>query len=67
MYDRFLKEKGKKQLYGTQLECLPNSETKFDCKIYPVKRIHSVNKRRKKAGFKLTMEENAKQLGVDLK
>lgn len=66
MYDRFLKQKGKKQLYGTQLECFPNTEAKIDCKIYPVKRKNGVNRRRKKAGFKLTMEENAKQLGVVL-
>ena len=73
MLDRSLMYKGKEQIYGTQgkgLEVL-NKETgakEFKTVIWPIKDVAEANKRRKKAGFKLTVEEYAKQsLRIDYK
>ena len=51
MLDRRLIMKGKKQIYGTQSDCIANKSGDFDCKISPTRNPKSVNKRRKKAGF----------------
>lgn len=73
MLDRSLMYKGKEQIYGTQGKGLQilNKETgtkEFKTVIWPIKDVADVNKRRKKAGFKSTVEEYAKQsLGIDYK
>jgi hypothetical protein len=73
MLDRSLMYKGKEQIYGTQGKGLQvlNKETgakEFKTVIWPIKDVAEANKRRKKAGFKLTVEEYAKQsLGIDYK
>ena len=51
MLDRRLVMQGKKQIYGTQSDCIANKSGDFDCKISPTRNPKSVNKRRKKAGF----------------
>ena len=73
MLDRSLMYNGKEQIYGTQgkgFETL-NSKTgkkEFTNIIWPIKDAANVNSRRIKAGFKLTIEEYAKQqLGIDYK
>jgi hypothetical protein len=73
MLDRSLMYQNKEQIYGTQGKGLQvlNKETgakEFITVIWPIKDVAKVNIRRKKAGFKLTVEENAKQnLGIDYK
>ena len=73
MLDRSLMYKGKEQIYGTQGKGLQvlNKETgtkEFKTVIWPIKDVTDVNKRRKKAGFKSTVEQYAKQsLGIDYK
>ncbi len=64
MIDRNLMHKGRRQLYGTQFECIPNEKGDLDCKLYTIKRKSNVNKRRKKMGFSTTVEEHAKELGI---
>jgi len=68
MNDRLLVNQGKEQLYGTQARCdNPPIESKNrhpDCYVWPIKDADHVNKRRKKAGFTDTVEENAKRLGI---
>ena len=68
MLDRELLQEGKEQIYGTQGMCRPLKNGKdIGCYIWPVKDPESVNERRKKVGFEHTVEENAKQLGIDYK
>lgn len=73
MLDRSLMYKGKEQIYGTQGKGLQvlNKETgtnEFKTVIWPIKDAAEVNKKRREAGFKLTVEEYAKQnLGIDYK
>ena len=73
MLDRSLMYKGKEQIYGTQGKGLQvlNKETgakEFKTVIWPIKDVMEVNKRRKKAGFKSTVEQYAKQsLGINYK
>lgn len=62
MQDRLLMGQGKQQLYGTQVRC-ENSE----CYVWPIANPAQVNQRRKQAGFKSTVEQNAKRLGVEYK
>lgn len=59
--DRVLMERDKKQIYGTQLSSR-SDEKKYPGKLilYPVKDFKNVNKRRKKMGFKETVEEYVK-------
>ena len=64
MEDRYLLEKGKEQIYGSQAKCI-NLQGKYACIIWPIKNASKVNERRKKAGMKLTVEENAKRLGIN--
>ncbi|HEU4632364.1 MAG TPA: hypothetical protein VFS22_00175, partial [Flavisolibacter sp.] len=68
--DRSLMFQDKYQIYGTQ-------GTGFDVKnpttgkwerlslIWPIKEPATVNKRRKAAGFKQTVEESAKDIGIE--
>ncbi len=72
MLDRSLMQKGKEQIYGTQgkgFEVVDSktNEKKFILIIWSIKNPKSVNKRRKKAGFKTTVEENAKNMGIEYK
>jgi hypothetical protein len=72
MEDRILTGQGKLQLYGTQgffrmLNDPKTGERKMFGYIMPIKNPRKVNKRRKKAGFETTVEENAKNLGIDYK
>lgn len=67
MYDRWLMNKNQEQVYGTQAtkRILKNkSELWF---IWPIKDPKGVNVLRKKVGFKTTIEEYAKDLGIDYK
>lgn len=63
MLDRQLVYEGKEQLYGTQARNY-NSQPPF---IWPIQNAAQVNQRRKQAGFKTTIEENAAALGVSYK
>ncbi len=67
MLDRSLMYREKEQIYGTQgkfIEITNNETQKKERKgiIWPVKDATDVNKKRKEAGFKTTVEENAKQM-----
>ena len=63
MLDRQLLLENKEQLYGTQAQNYNNGEY-F---IWPIQNAAQVNQRRKQAGFKTTIEENAAKLGVPYK
>ncbi|WP_080239926.1 DUF6624 domain-containing protein [Spirosoma rigui] len=69
MQDRLLSQQGKPQLYGTQVLCYPPKEKPdhAECFVWLVKKPMGVNKRRRKAGFPNSVEENATQLGVHYK
>lgn len=73
MVDRSLMYKEKEQVYGTQgkgFQVLDSitGQRKFIQIIWPVKDAVNVNARRKKAGFRLTIEAYAKQeLGIEYK
>ena len=69
MQDRILIDEGKEQIYGTQgrFILIKNRKTGVDEMfkyIQPIKDPKSVNARRKKIGFKNTVEENALELGI---
>lgn len=64
MQDRLLINQGKKQLYGTQASCEPNSDGEVICSLHPIKNHLFVNARRRNAGFDTTVDENAALLGV---
>jgi len=59
MEDRILMYEGKKQKYGTQATSTGPDNRSV---IWPVEKPRKVNKLRRKAGFELTVEENAKRL-----
>ena len=60
MLDRHLMNEGKEQQYGTQVLGY-NGQPPF---VWPIQNAAQVNQRRKQAGFKDTVEENAAALGV---
>lgn len=70
MGDRLLMQKGKEQIYGTQVA---GRKINFQNKekeewfqfVWPIKNPEKVNELRKKAGFDLTVEENASRLNVE--
>lgn len=69
MLDRSLMEKGREQVYGTQVMGFEtvNATTgkkEFIKVVWPIENAQDVNRRRKEAGFAQTVEENAKRLGV---
>ncbi|WP_420147881.1 DUF6624 domain-containing protein [Spirosoma sp.] len=65
MLDRSLMYEGKPQLYGTQVSCRQLIKTKQSrCFVWPIAEAESVNERRKKAGFELSVEENANRLNA---
>jgi len=61
MLDRYLMEKGEEQIYGTQGYGFFSKDKSVDF-IWPIKNPEKVNELRKKAGFKQTVEEYAKDL-----
>ncbi|AWM32848.1 DUF6624 domain-containing protein [Hymenobacter nivis] len=63
MLDRQLMNDGKEQLYGTQVRSY-NGQPPF---VWPIQGPAQVNQRRRQAGFKDTVEENAAVLGVAYK
>ncbi len=67
MEDRYLMNQKKEQIYGTQAcgGCLSNGVN--SPVIWPIKDPKFVNKRRRKAGFEQTIEEYAKQMGIEYK
>lgn len=72
MLDRKLTSEGKLQIYGTQIYSvqITNPQTgqkEFFDYVMPIEDAKNVNKRRKEAGFKLTVEENAKRFGITYK
>ena len=72
MLDRKLTMQKKRQIYGTQgysvmiTDPQTGTRTRFSY-IEPIKNPGAVNKRRRKAGFDTTVEENAKNLDIDYK
>ncbi|RZK15695.1 MAG: hypothetical protein EOO56_22310 [Hymenobacter sp.] len=60
MLDRQLMHEGKEQLYGTQVTAY-NGQPPF---VWPIQNPAQVNQRRKQAGLKTTVEENASALGT---
>lgn len=71
MQDRLLMREGKEQIYGTQGagRTIVNAEGKeeFFNFIWPIQSPEKVNELRKKIGFTTTVEENAKNLGLEYK
>ncbi|MEI6488412.1 MAG: DUF6624 domain-containing protein [Bacteroidota bacterium] len=61
MEDRYLMNQGKEQIYGTQIY-IPKGESKGF--VYPIQDPENVNKRRKEAGYKETVEEYAKRFNI---
>jgi hypothetical protein len=60
MLDRHLMNTGKPQLYGTQ-GCGYNGHPPF---IWPIEDPAHVNERRKKAGFDVSVEQNAQRMDI---
>lgn len=72
MQDRMLMGQGKEQVYGTQFAGVASQdsitgERKISWFLWPVKDYEHVSERRKNAGFKDTIEENAGDQGIELK
>jgi len=67
MYDRFLVEHKKPQIYGTQITRINMKSGINDWFVWPIRNPGKVNNLRKKAGFDQTVEDNAKALGVQYK
>ncbi len=70
MQDRLLKSEGKEQVYGTQYAGYAGKDSvtrqqKIYWFLWPVKDYAHVNERRKKAGFKDTVAENAADQGIE--
>jgi hypothetical protein len=71
MQDRLLKGKGEEQIYATQFAgCMvkdsATQEKRIEWFLWPVKDYAHVDERRKKAGFKETIAENAESQGIKL-
>ncbi len=72
MHDRFLVREGKEQLYGTQGHAFFRQGRNGQMEpspmfIWPISDARNVNRRRKEAGFNDTVEEYARQHGVEYK
>jgi hypothetical protein len=65
MLDRDLMDQGKEQIYGTQGTCRQLKNGVQECFIWPIQEPKKVNARRKNAGFEMTVEDNAKRLGIE--
>lgn len=66
MEDRWLMYNMQPQIYGTQGACRTTKGDKptMECFIWPLKDPKRVNRLRKKAGFKDTIEENAARMSI---
>jgi hypothetical protein len=64
MLDRELKQQGKEQIYGSQLQMQKMKSGKVEMFVWPIQDPETVNERRKKAGFDLTVEQNAKRFNT---
>lgn len=64
MLDRELMKQGKEQVYGSQIMGKRMKNGQFEMFVWPIQDPQTVNERRKKAGFDLTVEENAKRLNT---
>ena len=62
MIDRSKMQHGKKQIYGTQGSSMMNSDGNVSSFIWPTRSPKKVNKKRLKAGFGTTIEENCQIL-----
>ena len=71
MQDRMLMNDSLEQIYGTQgagrLIINDAGKEEFYNFIWPIKDLENVNELRKKAGFKTSVEENSKRIGIDYK
>src|SRR6476620_8823033 len=68
MQDRLLVEQNKKQLYGTQIARRKIGNDKEESVfVWPVKNPCFANRRRRKAGFDTTIEQNAKRFHIEYK
>lgn len=64
MLDRYLMYNNKEQVYGTQATYRQLKNGKKENFIWPIQNPEKVNQLRKEAGFKQTVEENARRLNV---
>ncbi len=62
MEDRYFMQQGLEQKYGTQGRTINSNKNSPIQLIWPIKDPETVNERRKEAGYKTTVEENAKRL-----
>lgn len=72
MLDRSLVNKGKEQVYGTQTKGFEITDSatgkkRWQTIIWPINDARNVNRRRRQAGFDVSVEENAKRLGIEYK
>jgi hypothetical protein len=67
MEDRNLMYKGVEQIYGTQIKGKLNKKGEWIYFLWPIKNADSINKWRKNAGFKQTIEEYTKDMKVEFK
>lgn len=72
MEDRMLMYRGEPQIYGTQGKGIhsindSSKQKDFFYIIWPIKNPENVNDLRKNVGFELTVEENAKRMGIEYK
>ena len=67
MEDRMLMEKGKEQLYGTQIYGEHSTNEEYFDYVWPIKNPKKVNKRRRKIGFTQSVEEYAKYFDIEYK
>ena len=65
MYDRYLMNHKKEQIYGTQVSFLHLKNGESGWFVYPIKNPRKVNELRRKAGFDQSVEENAKRLDAE--
>lgn len=62
MIDRSKLQKGKKQIFGTQGKTILTNDSNVTSFIWPIRNPRNVNKRRSKAGFKLSIEQHCQEL-----
>jgi hypothetical protein len=72
MLDRSLMYAGKEQVYGSQGKGIETTnpltgKKEWQMFIWPIKDAATVNARRKAAGFERTVEDHAKNMGIDYK
>lgn len=67
MEDRSLMDRGIEQIYGTQIRGMMNKKGEWIYFVWPIQNPDSVNIRRKKVGFKQTVQEYAKEFDLEYK